>query len=434
MNRLAQIVIFCVLAYTFVACAPKSGPRQSSEGGQHGGGGDHEKSTVEQVNKALDQALALASATDYRNNIFAKYFIARNVSYIDEISAHGRVPKFIIFPELRPELVGQEKFREIFFFDITKSPLAIFGDKTRIQRLESGRCKAPDKSHPTASVSELSMNAQICFSITELRTIPHSALLRQILGLIIHEAVHMMGQKEFEAKSHQADFLKYFETVEAETKNLDVETRAFNVSLIARYYLQQMEKTITPAQTAKDSPPKDGKPAPGENSKIEYSLLLQKLKKLFSDGLKISLDPVRMQLATNPARPELYDNFARALLDVVFESSSLDGKWELSTFTPARVEFEQRLNTLLRNTFAYLQGKQQAVCVNPNYAKAVAVGLFDSDVGGPPGPLRPGTFLSEMPNVDTRLTKFKTDLPLFTFPPEGPCEVPVPQAASPAGP
>ncbi len=425
--KLRGAVISTLLSVLFLsACADKRKMPGSSEGGQHGGGGDYEKSTAAEVHAALDLALELASATDYRKNIFAKFYISMHVSNIDEIKSPQGIPEHVLFDEVRRELKDKTSFKEIFPFEIGL-PLTAFGDPSRVTRLETGRCQAPNNPHPSASVSEMTLQASICFSIAELRAIPKSALLRQILGLIIHEAAHMRGKNEPDARLHQKDFLKFFERVEAEVGNIDVKTRAHKVSTMTNVHLANMRLAVE------------------NHNPILFAVYLKDLRRLFTTGLSFSLDPIRMQLAAKPVRPDLFDDFARALLTVLFETAVFEDyvprfrqgekktevvpqkELTLMEFEKLQFEFVRKVDMLVHNTVAYLNGGRGVYCLNPDYEKhATKLGIFAEEILGAPKANHPATFRSEHPLMDTRLTSFKTDLPLFTFPPEVHCGSPGP--------
>lgn len=73
-----------------------------------------------------------------------------------------------------------------------------------------GNCLAKDNHTPDATVSSYSVNTNLCFSIRLLQNIPPSELKMQVIALIVHELLHMLGYEEDVAKLIQRDFLIYF--------------------------------------------------------------------------------------------------------------------------------------------------------------------------------------------------------------------------------
>jgi hypothetical protein len=81
----------------------------------------------------------------------------------------------------------------------------------KIVRIPKGDCPHPKaETNADASVSDFNLSATICFSIGNLQRIPPSALLREILSLVVHEVSHLGGADEPEAKIWQSEFLAYF--------------------------------------------------------------------------------------------------------------------------------------------------------------------------------------------------------------------------------
>lgn len=161
-------------------------------------------STAEQVNAALDKAIALVSVEDRTKNIVVQFWL--------EQSKVGESPAFIKAPKhLFPEAKADRTYQTADFPLVFKSPALDSLKHNRLVRIESGNCKSPTPGrHTDASVSAHSLSAEICFSIGNLRRIPPTVLLREILALAIHEAVHMGGGNEAEAQYWQDSFSKYF--------------------------------------------------------------------------------------------------------------------------------------------------------------------------------------------------------------------------------
>ncbi len=179
--------------------------RNQNEGTQHGGGGDAGQSTPEQVNQAIDKAIAMALEPDWSKNIFVQFiqdgtYPAENSGDDDRIDVI-LTPKFV-FPNHGPRAQTEKAY---------ESPMLKAFGKNKIDRIPKGDCPhPPEEETADASVSELSTNATICFSVGNLTKLPPSILLREVLGLVFHEAAHMGKAKEVDAKKYQKVFTQYF--------------------------------------------------------------------------------------------------------------------------------------------------------------------------------------------------------------------------------
>jgi hypothetical protein len=68
-------------------------------------------------------------------------------------------------------------------------------------------CYDANGEEKDATVSEHRLGATICFSIERLTRIPRASLVREILGLIVHEWAHVLGEDEDVANEMQEFFM-----------------------------------------------------------------------------------------------------------------------------------------------------------------------------------------------------------------------------------
>lgn len=200
--RPVRIILIALLIPGITNCSKEN---HSSEGSQGTGGGFVAYSTPEEVNTALDKALDLATEPRPEKNIYAQFwkYFGRNLK-----------PDFIntpkhIFPRISGPADGSVDLDRNG--DIYNSPSLKALKINKLTRLPSGDClKSSVFHHNDASVSSFSINADICISIGNLTRIPPKSLLREILGLLLHEASHLGGAEEAEARAWQGAFINYF--------------------------------------------------------------------------------------------------------------------------------------------------------------------------------------------------------------------------------
>ncbi len=182
--------------------------RNQNDGTQHGGGGGAGQSTPEQVNQAIDKAIAMALEPDWSKNVFIQFiqdgtYPAENSGDDDRIDVI-LTPKYVFPNHGKNSLKTAESY---------ESPMLKAFGTNKIDRIPKGDCpRPPEEETADASVSELSTSATICFSIGNLTKLPPSILLREVLALIFHEAAHMGKAKEVDAKKYQKVFTQYFAT------------------------------------------------------------------------------------------------------------------------------------------------------------------------------------------------------------------------------
>lgn len=179
--------------------------RNQNDGTQHGGGGGAGQSTPEQVNQAIDKAIAMALEPDWSKNIFAQFIL--DGTYPAENSGDDDRMEVILTPKYVFPNHGKNKpVAETY-----ESPMLKAFGKNKIERIPKGDCPhPPEEETADASVSELSLDATICFSVGNLTKLPSSILLREVLALVFHEAAHMGKAKEPIAKNYQKYFTQYF--------------------------------------------------------------------------------------------------------------------------------------------------------------------------------------------------------------------------------
>lgn len=180
------------------------GHRNPPQGTQHTGGGSVAQSTTTQVQAAIDKAILLLTVEDKANNILVQFW--KETQGPSPTSTFAGNPSHL-FPSMqRNRVYSVTEYSHAF-----QSPALDAFRKNTILRLESGSCRSPQPGmHPDASVSAHNLSAEICFNIVSLRRIPPSTLLREVLSLAIHEAVHMGGGDEGEARLWQNSFSTYF--------------------------------------------------------------------------------------------------------------------------------------------------------------------------------------------------------------------------------
>lgn len=199
-----KILLLGISIFAAVCCTKKDGPK--NQGTQDTGGGSAQYSTPDQVRGALDRALKLATDIDQQKNVFAQFWIDWGRK-----SKNDFIKKPIhLFPDMG-EVSHSMNLRGAEFTTRFKSPFLEALIRNRFDRKEKGDCLTTSSGeHKDASVSALNINADICFSIGNLTRVPPSSLLREVLSLLLHEATHLAGAEEAEAKVWQTEFSTYF--------------------------------------------------------------------------------------------------------------------------------------------------------------------------------------------------------------------------------
>ncbi|MGE4133287.1 MAG: hypothetical protein AB7F86_16710, partial [Bdellovibrionales bacterium] len=248
-------------------------------------------------NAALDKAIALVSIEDRSKNIMVQFWL--------EQSKVAESPEFIKTPvHIFPGAKSDHGYQAADYPMVFRSPPLDSLKHNRLVRLESGDCMSPsDGRHTDASVSSKNLAAEICFSIGNLRRIPPTGLLREVLSLAIHEAVHVGGGDETEAQFWQDSFSKYFGNRFGDLTSDNVTTPTVKSIGEARLLLRHAKEIA--AQNPND--PK----VFGE---------VGKLNKVLS-GLPFFADALAIELKANPPHPDLiqvYQNSVLALLSKIY--------------------------------------------------------------------------------------------------------------------
>ena len=185
-----RFCLLLLLVATSLHCARESSKKE--DGTQNTGGGVVFNSTKEQVNEALDLALKLATEPDMTKNVFVQFWKDWGQSDKNELIAK---PTHLFSRAETAAKAGNEVTPNERF----ESPALMALSKDKILRSDKDCAPSETSEHTDGSVSSLTIDADVCFSVRNLMRLPPSSLLRQILSLVLHEAVHMGGGEEPEA-------------------------------------------------------------------------------------------------------------------------------------------------------------------------------------------------------------------------------------------
>lgn len=297
----------------FVGC---SKDHIKQEGTESAGGGSAAYSTVGDVDKALDLAIKMANEPSHQMNIYVQFFMdaGRKSS-----SAFIKRPEHV-FPSLG-NLDPAVELDDISDATKFRSPVLEALTKNNIERRLKGDCLTTVQGeHKDASVSKLTLDADICISLGNLTRIPPSSLLREVMGLLLHEAVHMAGAGEAEAKIWQKEFSDYFglrfgdaisDTITGET------LKAFGAA-------RKLLKRANDMSAANATDPKI------------YGVMGRAAQIMIE--LPDLLDPVALRLKMKVSKPELYDNYASSVLAFITEAQV---KFQFPPLTPSHSLFSK---------------------------------------------------------------------------------------------
>lgn len=172
-----------------------------NNGGYDWGGGGAIKSPPGLVKRTIEVAQTMAGEEKIDRNLF-RQFLTWNLT---TVSGNQRFDTTILFPNSDTQGMFEDLNR------LTDSPALNAISVKRIKLLESGDCPRPKNERiADASVSKHNLDAEVCFSIGNLSVISPSDLTRQVMGLMLHEAVHMAGGNEDLAIKFQESFNVYF--------------------------------------------------------------------------------------------------------------------------------------------------------------------------------------------------------------------------------
>lgn len=276
------ILLFAAL----IGCSGHLNDSSEIMGTQSTGGGDANVSTPVQVSVAIDKALALAAEQNPQKNIFVQFWKTKGRNSDSNFISHPTH----IFPRF-DSADPSSRFIAPFYEALKKN---------KIMRLQKGDCPhPPEETTASASVSEHTFNATICFSIGNLTRIPPSSLLQEITGLVLHEVTHMGGAEELEARTWQNEFVRYFSERFGNVLT-DTDTAQTTLMLSKTYAL------LSRAESFAKKDLKDRHILPDMMAVIDTLA-----------ALPDSEDELALDLKINPAHPELIGNYVSTVQDVV---------------------------------------------------------------------------------------------------------------------
>ncbi len=172
----------------------------SQNGGYDWGGGEAIKSPPSLVKRTIEIAQAVAGENKIDKNMFRQFLIWSMTTVAD----NQRFDTTVLFPNSGEGLIAD-------LVKLTDSPALSALSSKKIKFLENGDCPRPmTERFADASVSKHNLDAEVCFSVGNLSLISPSDLTRQVMGLLLHEAVHMAGGDEELAIKFQESFNVYF--------------------------------------------------------------------------------------------------------------------------------------------------------------------------------------------------------------------------------
>lgn len=353
---------FCsalLVAVVLVACDKGKQPR--SQGTQDTGGGSAQYSTRDQVRTELDRALKLATDPDQQKNVFAQFWIDWGRK---NKNTFIKVPRRL-FPSLIDPGAGAN-LRSPEHADKFKSPPLEALLKNRFDRKENGDCITTSAGeHKDASVSALNTTADVCMSIGNLTRIPPASLLREILGLVLHEAIHMGGGDEAEARTWQTEFSAYFGSRFGDLTADTVSSDTFKALSSAKVLVLRTQ---------------DMAGVDAKNPRIWG--MMGRVAQLLAT-LPDLLDPLSLELKTNPKSPKHIRNYQNAALALIhkiqfrfeFQPSPIRAWFvqvPINFLTPEQVkpvldDVAKHLNQIEENFLAFIGGPDevQSVCILP---------------------------------------------------------------------
>lgn len=246
-------------------------PQARFGGGQDGGGGSVERSSIEQVRAAVSRSLELVYEPHSQVHIYYNFIAWNMYRLVDKSLAEGEVLLSNIEagssasksePESSDSVVSRGRSRvsdsELYRVALAKKEkkaasdlldnamTVVTGERStcfvdrkscskkvagstrpvidqmgehflrmirmsKIDRRESGPCESNGNDHVDASVSAFRPGADLCLSLSSLQRVPPSSLQKEILALLFHEAAHLSGFGEEDARRLQAAFGEYYD-------------------------------------------------------------------------------------------------------------------------------------------------------------------------------------------------------------------------------
>lgn len=338
---------------------PGAGATDTS-GGVDGGGGVGATSTPKQVKAAIALAMRLATQTDYRKNIFQRFVVEGTQQ---EIRGEEKFKVEIerMFPALnhnsdvlrwdQPDLAAK-----------LKSPVIDYLRTIQPQILEDQFCPAPDKNHAEASVTKFDLTAKLCFSVKALVRIPKTTLLKEILGLLMHESLHMSGAAEETANEWQTAFDSYFSRTYGYIQERDL--RKEHASVFMRVMVFNFITGQKYIEHGED-----------ENARTMLAIIATEMA-----GLPLIADPIAMELGMRPKKPELMNNYVNSVLaaaQFAYKPSNLGPSagpsdaakeqriYQGEELTKLYEKFGKLFSIVGANYAAYANGEGKSICLLP---------------------------------------------------------------------
>lgn len=289
-RKLSIYCLLLVLTSFLLSCSSEK--RNHSQGTQDTGGGSAVYSTPEQVRAALDRAIDLVTRSNPNENVIAQFWIERgrknNKSYIQN--------PIRLFPDLGTTQ-GDIDLRAAGMIDKFKSPVLQALKKNKIIHKEAGDClRSSVGKHTDASVSAFNINADICFSIGNLTRIPPSALLKEVLSLALHEAIHLGGGSEEEAVEWQAQFSSYFGSRLGDVTADSTTALTFKSLSNAKLLIGRAKKL-----------------AEADVNSSHVHRMVGQVAQILADLPDVN-DPLALEIKLNPKQPKLIGNYSNAVL------------------------------------------------------------------------------------------------------------------------
>lgn len=391
-RRVPATILILVLASAIGGCSSKkdhaapTANQTTGGGGIDSSGGNVGFSTPDQVRKSIALAIELGGESNPDLNVIAR-FAGEWMGELDSNATDGSKPDPVpdihlinkIFPALTafmPVDADDTKWKPNFSSPVIES-LGKIGSRLRL--LDKGDCPSFDHKHAEASVSKLSPDAELCFSIDLLTHTPSDVLDQQVMGLLVHEAAHMGGADETGAVRLQNQFKKYFAA------------RFGNGIQAAKLKEFDTQLTVTKEFMGMASHENDWK-----NPERAFDYFGRSEQTLLS--LPYFVDPLAARLTFHPKRPELFSNYSNLVIAVYQEIEAfLNNDKRVSNHR----EFDEQLRLnqvyfgLIDSDFqAYVSGEGQSYCVLPPELTKFNNGYFPAsqlNIVLPPHGCSPGT-------------------------------------------
>jgi hypothetical protein len=247
-----------------IGCSHNTG--SSAQGGQDGGGGYVSYSSPAEVRSAIERVLALAKEPRFEKNIysyFATYLARAGIQFlvyrptgtpltvVDKIylTSLGTLPACVsIHGE---EITTGVDAAECPAGALNSAHIAALVGASPTEIREKGDCGMSTDGHADASVSKFERGATLCFSIERLQRVPPPSLQAEILALTFHEAMHLSGYGEDDAREAQADFVNFYDKNYSAAQYGDLKD-ALQTSVGLLYSETQMLRDILASESAID--------------------------------------------------------------------------------------------------------------------------------------------------------------------------------------